>query len=458
MMNRAEQMRLFLEPRSVALVGARRQVGKGSFNALENLLNQGFPGEIYPVNPHAEEILGQKVYHKVKCLPRGIDLAVVMVPREAVLQAVEECLGRGIKALIVVSQGFAEADNRGRELQAALELMAKEAGARVVGPNSFGVINAFRRFSTTLLPSPRDQVPVALVSQSGGLLEGFWGFSFGKAVDLGNMCDVDFADVLGYLESDPETRVIALHMEGVGDGRRFIEVAQLVSQKKPVLVLKPGKSGKALQAVASHTGSLAGVDLVYQAAFRKCGLIRAENVEELGDFARGFLQLPPLKGNRLAIVTPTGAGAIMAMDAMEEQGFALAELSAETVSRIGEFFPPWAPPSNPVDMLFAGMAHGYGRIYRVSLEAVLDDENVDGVLCIAGSPSLKSIKGIAEGRSKPVAVWLQGGLDEEVLARIKESGYQAVFPSPERAIKALAALRDYSETSVIRGTPCSVPF
>ncbi|MCL0034677.1 CoA-binding protein [Dehalococcoidia bacterium] len=218
MMNRAEQIRLFLEPRSVALIGARRQVGKGSFNALENLLNQDFPGEIYPVNPHAEEILGQKVYHKVKCLPRGIDLAVVMVPREAVLQAVEECLGRGIKALIVVSQGFAEADNRGRELQAVLELMAKEAGARVVGPNSFGVINAFRRFSTTLLPSPRDQVPVALVSQSGGLLEGFWGFSFGKAVDLGNMCDVDFADVLGYLESDPETRVIALHMEGVGMG------------------------------------------------------------------------------------------------------------------------------------------------------------------------------------------------------------------------------------------------
>lgn len=343
-MNRAEQMRLFLEPRSVALVGARRQVGKGSFNALENLLNQGFPGEIYPVNPHAEEILGQKVYHEVKCLPRGIDLAVVMVPREALLQAVEECLGRGIKALIVVSQGFAEADNRGRELQAALELMAKEAGARVIGPNSFGVINAFRRFSTTLLPSPRDQMPVALVSQSGELLEGFWGFSFGKAVDLGNMCDVDFADVLGYLESDPETRVIALHMEGVGDGRRFIEVAQLVSQKKPVLVLKPGKSGKALQAVASHTGSLAGVDLVYQAAFRKCGLIRAENVEELGDFARGFLQLPPLKGNRLAIVTPTGAGAIMAMDAMEEQGFALAELSAETVSRIGEFFPPGRLP------------------------------------------------------------------------------------------------------------------
>ncbi len=442
-MNSSRQLRLFLEPESVALIGARRSMGKGAFNALENLLSLGFPGKIYPVNPHADEILGRRAYHQVKDLPLGIDLAVVMVPREAVPQVARDCFSRAIKALIVVSQGFAEANSRGKELQAELVTAAKEAGARVIGPNSFGVVNAFRRFSTTLLPSAHDEVPVALISQSGGLLEGFWGFSFGKAVDLGNMCDVDFADVLEYLEDDPETKVITLHMEGVKDGRRFVEVARRVSQRKPVLVLKPGRRGKALQAVTSHTGSLAGTDPIYEAAFKKGGLIRAENVEELGDFTRAFLQLPPLKGNRLAIITPTGAGAIMALDAMEEEGFEPANLAMETLNRVREFFPPWSPPSNPLDMLFAGIAHGYGKIYRTSLEAVLEDEGVDGVLCIAGSPTLKSIRSVAAGKGKPVAVWLQGKLEKETLAQIKETGYEAVFPSPERAIKALAALRDY---------------
>jgi acetyltransferase len=444
MINIIEQMKLFLEPKSVALIGVPRRTGRGSFNVLESLLSLGFSGEVYPVNPHAREILGKRVYQDVKELPKGVDLAIIMVYRSAVPGVVKDCVEKGIKALIIVSGGFAEADAYGKELQADVVRIAKEGGARIIGPNSLGIFNNFRNFSSTFLPPRWEKIPVALISQSGGFLEGFWNFTVGKAIDLGNMCDVDFSDALEYLENDPEIKVIAMHIEGIRDGRRFLKVAERVSRKKPILAIKPGRGEVARQTVASHTGSLSGEGWIYEAAFKKCGLIRVENVDELGDFVQAILYLPFPKGNKLAIITPTGAGAVMALDGGENYGFQLAQLSAKTINKIKEFFPPWSPPLNPIDMMSAGIAHGYGKVYRASLEALLEDEGVDAVLCIAGSPTLKSIKSIAEGKGKPVMVWLLGKHDEEMLARIKEANYSAVFSSPERAIKALAMVRDNS--------------
>ena len=443
-MDITESMDTFLKPESVAIVGATRRTGRGSFNVVENLLEIGFKGRIYPVNPNMESILGLKVYPSVTTLPLEVDLAVVMVPREVVPHVVKDGTERGIKAFIVITDGFAEADEQGKALQAEIVEIARAKRARIIGPNSLGVINCFHNFSSSWMVPKLRQNPVALVCQSGGFLEGFSDFALGKGIDLGNMCDVDFAEVLSYLEKDPETRIIALHIEGLREGRRFLEVAKRVQQEKPVLVLKTGRSEAATRAAASHTGSLSGRQEVHRAAFRQAGLIEVNTVDELGDIAKAFLHLPPLYGNRVAILTPSGAGATMTLDALEHYGFELATLLERTVNANREFFPPWSPPLNPIDMMTAGVRHGYKMVYTASLDALLEDENVDAIVCIAGFPTLKTIKAAIAKSNKPVVTWVLGEWGEGLRSRINETGYQVVYPSPERALRALAALRDYS--------------
>jgi len=436
-------MKSFLEPGSIAIVGVPRRTGRGSFNILENLLNMGFQGRVYPVNPRAEEIMGIKSYPDVKAIPDPVDLAVLMIPRTAVPGVLRDCGEKGIGAVIVVSDGFAEADEEGKRLQEEVKRIAGACGLRVMGPNSLGVVNNFRRFSTTFLPVPPVASPVALVSQSGGFFAGFSEFAPGKGIDLGNMCDVDFADALEYLEEDPEIRVIALHMEAVGDGRRFLEAAGRVARKKPVLVLKTGTSGYGARAASGHTGSLTGSDEVFEAACRRAGLIRVRNVDELGDFTKAFLHLPPFTGERLAILTPTGGGAVMALDYMAAVGFVPARLSPQTVEELSPFWAPWSTPDNPVDMMSPGIMHGYKNVYKTSLEALLRDPNVDAILCIAGVPTLKTVREALGEAAKPVVTWALGRW-EEVYPRTQEVGYHAVYPTPERALRALAAVRDFT--------------
>jgi acetyltransferase len=370
-----------------------------------------------------------------------------MVARHTVPQVIKDGTERGIRAFIVITEGFAEADEQGKALQAEIVAIAKAAGARIIGPNSLGVINNFHNFSSSWIVPPLQKNPVALVCQSGGFMEGFSDFTPGKSIDLGNTCDVDFPEVLEYLENDADIKLIALHIEGLREGRRFLEVAARVQRKKPIMVLKTGRNEQAARAAASHSGSLAGKNEVYQAAFRQAGLIPVNNVNELGDISKAFLHLPPLKGNRVAVLTPSGAGATATLDALEQYGFELAKLSEKTVNSIKELFPAWSPPLNPIDMMAAGVRHGYKIVYTASLEALLADENVDAVLCIAGFPTLKTIKAVAGGSDKPVVTWILGEWGENLLAKIKETGYQAVYPSPERAFRALAALRDYSAKS-----------
>lgn len=440
-------MDLFLKPRSVAVIGASRRTGRGSFNVAETLLELGFGGQIYPVNPNADSILGLKVSPSVKALPPGIDLAVVMVAREWVSGVIEDGAERGIKAFIVITEGFAEADEQGKALQAEIVAIAKAKGVRIIGPNSLGVTNSFHNFSSSWIVPSLKKNSVAFVCQSGGFMEGFSEFAAGKSIDLGNACDVDFAEVLEYLEDDPETKIIAVHIEGLKEGKRFLEVARRVHKKKPILVLKTGRSETGARAAASHTGSLTGKDEVYQAAFKQAGLIQVNDVDELGDITKAFLHLPPPKGNRVAIITPSGAGATVTVDALEQHGFNLAKLMEGTVDASRELFPPWSPPLNPIDIMAAALRHGYKNVYITSLQALLEDENVDAILCIAGFPTLKTIKATVGERDKPVVTWILGEWGEALLSRVRETGYQAVYPSPERALRALAALRDYAARS-----------
>ncbi len=446
----------FLDPASVALVGVPRATGTGAFNVLENLLRFGYRGKVFPVNPKIGSILGFTAYPNVKALPEVPDLAVVAVGRERVLEVVKDCAEKGIKRAVVVTQGFADADDRGSELQDELTQLAEASGLRIVGPNTLGVVNHFAPFSTSFVDVPRDKDPwpVSVICQSGIFHAGPEGFTgkIGKGIDIGNACDVGFTECLEYFAKDPQTRVIAIHMEGIRGGRRFLQVASRVSKEKPVLVLKTGRSDVGSKMALSHTGSMVGEYQVYKAAFKKAGLLDVEDPEELMDAVKALLFLPPMEGNRLGLISFTGAGAIMMADACEAYGMEMAEIPPEELGPIQSLAPEWFKVSNPVDIWPPIMWGGYERAMDTALRLLLGRKDVDGVVFISaalGSPLHADLD--PEGRlknrpfkeTKPITVWLYGDDFEGVAERLERNAGVMVYPSATRAVRALSILTRY---------------
>lgn len=455
-MNSASFMSRFLSPRSVALIGLSRATGEGSFNLLENLFHMGYKGRIYPVNPNAEEILGVRCYPTALEIPESVDLAVILTPRGQVPSVVSECTKRGIKAIIVVSQGFADADKEGKRLQQEITRIAYQGGARIIGPNTFGTVNAFHSFSTAFMKLELKPLPIGLVCQTGVMFIGFPGIRlFGKGIDLGNTCDIDFADCVDYFGDDPEVRLIVLHIEGLRDGRRFLETVSRVARRKPILALKTGRSKDGARAAQSHTGSLSGSDEVYNAGFKQAGVIRAYDIEELGDLVEGFLHLPPMRGRRLGVASITGAGGIIAADACEKYGLQLAQLSPVALEKIAALSPLWMSVGNPVDMWPASMISGYpyDHVVKTTLETLLADEEVDAVLYmtteIENEPALYVGEVIFDVASrfpyKPIVCWRYSPYISEASSRLEQSRRVLVYPSCERAVRTLAAIANYYE-------------
>jgi acyl-CoA synthetase (NDP forming) len=449
-------MSCFLIPRSVALIGLSRATGEGSYNLLENLFHLGYRGRIYPVNPNAQEILGVRCYATVSEIPEAVDLAVILTPRELVPSVVSECTNRGIKAIIVVSQGFADADEKGKRLQQEISWIANQGGARIIGPNTFGTVNAFHSFSTAFMKLELKPLPIGLICQTGVMFIGFPGIRlFGKGIDLGNACDIDFADCVDYFGDDPEVSLIVLQIEGLRDGRRFMETARQVAKRKPIIALKTGRSKAGARAAQSHTGSLSGSDEVYNASFKQSGVIRVYDIEELGDLVGGFLHLPPMRGRRLAVASITGAGGIIAADACERYGLQLAQLSPLSLDKIAALSPPWMSIGNPVDMWPASMisGHPYDHVVKTTLEALLGDEGVDAVLYmtteIESEPALDVAEAIFDvtGRfpTKPIVTWRYSPHISQASARLEQSRRVLVYPSCERAVRTLTALATYYE-------------
>jgi len=457
-MNTVEQMKLFMEPRSIAIIGAPRPTKVGSFDFPGTLLSLGFTGKIYPINPKAEEISGVKAYPDVKVIPEDIDLAVIATPRDTAPPLVRDCIEKGIKAIIVVAQGFADADEEGKALQAQIVKIAKEGGVRIMGPNTFGVANAFDNFFPLPLPAQTERIPIGIISQTGLFFYGLPRLKFGKVIDLGNACDIDLADALAYFEDDPDIKVIVLHIEGIREGKKFLRVANRVARKKPVIALKGGKSERGAKAVQAHTGSLVGKDEVYEAAFDQCGIIRASDAEELEDLCLAFLRLPLMKGSRLAVMSWAGANMVFAADACERYGLELAELSPGTVSKISQLAPPWLPIQNPVD-LWASIGLVFdpgsfkGRI-QIVLEAILAEGNADAVLAII--PDFVEMFGEYEdisslfldaaehSKHRPV-VFSIIGTPGRFTAKLEQNNRTVVFASPERGVRALAKLWSYTQ-------------
>jgi acetyltransferase len=449
-------MEAFLNPRSVVLIGVSRRSGPGAYNNLEMMLRYGYGGTIHLVHPKVPEILGHRTHPRVGDLPEVPELAVISVGRDRVLPVFGECAEKGIRNVIVISQGFSDADEAGAELQDQLTAMAREHGARVLGPNTMGVLNGFSSFSTGFVDIAKDPSPppLTMVAQSGVFQVGYESFTHrvGKAIDVGNGCDIDFVDVLEYLEGDPETRIIFIHMEGLKRGREFLNVAARVARSKPIIILKTGRSDAGAEAALSHTGSMVGEDAVIDGAFRDAGLIRVRNMIELKAVCRSFLSFGGIEGPRVGVVTATGACGIMTADACEDYGLELAPFPEAIRGGLENSRIAWHKLRNPVDIWPLGMVTGsFIGVLKEAVRGLLADENVDAVLSIApamASPLHQDLDMVAAAREingenprrKPLALWLYGGDQAGRSAALENEADVCCFDSIDEAVMGLSAL------------------
>jgi acyl-CoA synthetase (NDP forming) len=455
-------MQLFFEPRSVVLIGTSRQTGPGAYNNLEMLLSYGYSRRIYLVHPKVPEILGYKTYSKVADLPDTPDLAVISLGRERVVAAVRDCVEHGIKRLVVISQGFADADDRGKELQDEMVQIAREHGARLVGPNTMGVLNPFSGFTTAFIDVPRDPnpAPLTMIAQSGAFQVGAVSFTgrMGKAIDIGNAADVDAVDVMEYLEHDHQTRIIVMHLEGIKRGRQFLTTASRVARTKPIIVLKTGRSAAGAKAAMSHTGALVGEDAIVDLALTQAGIIRVRTTVEMLAVSQAFLHLQPMAGPRLGVVTAAGAFGIIAADCCEDWGLELAPFP-ERLRKMEEERVAWHKLHNPVDLWPLGMVTGsFTGVFQRSLKGLLQDEQVDAALGLAPaflSPRHADLEIPGAVREiqkhnphhKPLAILFYGDR-EAVQSQARELANEpgvACFDSMEGAIMGLAATWHYRQ-------------
>jgi len=454
-------VRVFFEPESVAIVGASNTPGKFGYFLLKNLLDMGFKGKIYPVNPNLDTVLGLKAYPGVDIIPYEVDLSVIVVQAIHVPEIMRDCAKKHVKGVLICSSGFRELGREGALREREMAEIARESGMRVVGPNTTGILNTANNFTTTFIPIPKPKRgPVAFIAQTGLFAAAtlYWivstqNFGLSKVAGLGNKSDVDDSDILDYLAEDDETKVIAIYMEGIDKGRRFLEIAERVSKMKPLIILKAGRSEAGAKAASSHTGSLSVNDRVFDAVCMRAGIIRVENLEELVDLAKAFAYAPIPHGNRIAIISFTGAGGVMSADSCSRYGLSVIDLSKSTLSRLQSNLPSWARAGNPIDAEPLFERVGAESSIRLALEAVLDDDRVDCVSLVLVSMPVFDFdisRLISEFKSKypekPITVHIIG-LKESVdshTRRLEERGIP-VYSSIEKTIAALSALYRYRQ-------------
>ena len=444
-----------LVPRGVAVIGASRHPTKLGYGVARNLVVSAYQGALHFVNPHGGILFDRPIYPEIADIPDPVDLAVIIIPAKAVPQALEECGKRGIRAAIIGSGGFREVGPEGAALEQECLRIAKKHGIRVVGPNCIGYLDTHLPIDTTFLPLPGPtKGDVAFLSHSGAICEAVidWargqGFGLSRLVSLGNSMDLTESDLLPAIAEDPNTKVVAMYLEGVRDGEAFIERARQVTPLKPVVAIKVGRSLLGRQAVASHTGALAGEDVAYDAAFHRAGVIRAESSEEMFDWARALAWSPLPQGRRMAVLTNAGGPGAIAVDALDANKLLSAQFSQGTKDRLADILPAAASLRNPVDMLA-----GAGPMeYAQCLDALLDDDGVDGVMIIIAPPPMTTAAEVAGAivpriryTSKPVVVALMG--DELIIhaARLFRQSRVPDYRFPERAASALRVLADRNE-------------
>jgi acetyl coenzyme A synthetase (ADP forming)-like protein len=446
----------FFQPRGIAVVGANRRPGTIGWQIVDNLLRHGFEGAIFPVNPAARAIHSIPSWRSVREVPGDVDLALIVVPKHWVLDVVEDCAARGIRNVVVISAGFRETGPEGALREKKLVERVRALGMRLVGPNCMGLLNTDPgvAMNATFAPTMPPAGHVSFLSQSGALgvtildYASEYGIGIRHFISVGNKPEVSGNDLLEFWETDPETRVILMYLETFGNPRKFTRIARRVSRKKPIIVVKSGRSRAGALAASSHTGALGGWDAAADALLAQCGVLRANSVEELFDLAMAFGTLPLPRGNRVAILTNAGGPGIMIADACEAEGLEVAEFTSETREGLRALFPEEASVRNPVDMIASATPESYEK----ALSLVLQDEAVDAVIAAFVPPLGVRQQQVAEAiiagaQTRPDRPTLAVLMGREGLPTARPELRAAGIPAyifPESAARALGALHRYA--------------
>lgn len=441
-----------LQPKSVAIVGASAQPGKIGYTVIENLLKGGYQGKIYPINPTATEILNLPVFPNIAAVPDKVDLAVITVPVKLACQVIEECGQKGIKALSVITSGFSEV-GRG-DIECEMLEIARRYGIRILGPNIVGTLSNSDKLNASFAPFLPFPGKATLITQSGALLIAMDAITytrkvgFDKMISIGNMADIDFADLITWLAQDENTSCICLYIEGFKDGRKFIEASR--NSKKPIIALKAGVSAHGAAAAASHTGSLAGAVKVYGAAFQQAGVVQASDLNNLFDRTLALSLQPPLRKENLLIITNGGGVGVLATDAGERYGIPLKFAPQDVQTELKKHMPDYGSAKNPVDL--TGMA-GNDWYYK-SVKFAFAHPWTDGLVVLYCETAITNPVEIAQAvkkaiddsgvKDRPVVVSMVGGTRcDEAMQWLVENGIPA-YPTPDQAMNSMAALREYN--------------
>lgn len=442
----------FFAPRAVAVIGASREEGKVGHSLMKNLVEHGFKGPIYPVNPKATDIMGRKCFTDIASLPDGIDLAVIAIPAKFVPAAIEDCGHKGIAAAIVISAGFKEVGPDGKELEQRLFNAAMASGVRILGPNCLGLISTSSSLDASFAAHYPEKGDIAVISQSGALCTAIldWAvrnhIGFSKLISIGNKVDIDEEALIEALNEDRDTKVIVGYLEDIENGPHFMRTAERVTKTKPIILIKAGTTEAGSKAASSHTGSIAGARMAYQCAFRRSGILQAPSLESLFDYAQMFSYQPLLKGRRIAVLTNAGGPGIMAADAVENMGLAFATISDATKDKFRKFLPAAANVANPIDILGDAPAEVYGK----ALKILLEEGGVDGVVILLTPQAMidveeaaKQIVHAAKGSKRPVAASFIGADRVASGIEILQRNRIPHYPTPERAVEALSMLDEF---------------
>jgi acyl-CoA synthetase (NDP forming) len=482
------QLGHLFEPRSIAIIGSSTVKMKWGYIVPANILAGGWKGDLYPVNPKETEILERPVFKSVKDIPGEVDLAVITIPAERVLGAVKDCVEKGVKTCIVISGGFSETGGEGQKLEDEVAQVAMAGGMRVVGPNTMGIYSGPNELHALMPPVRPVAGKIAFAAQSGNLgtqmlsLGKALGVGFSRFVCIGNEADLKAADYLEYFADDPATEVILLYIEGLRDARRFIEVAKETSQRKPIVVLKAGKTGAGARAAASHSAAMAADETIFEGVMKQTGMIEADTTEEMLDIAKAFAAIPMPKGKRVGVLTWGGGWGVVTADALAQHGLELVEFPEETLAELDSVLPPYWSRGNPVDLVGTLDLSMHFRC----LEIIANCNCVDSIISLGTMGATSSFQSfVLDGpimdeaqreRIKPKVVTseflrqLQKTDEEyrnEVIRLMEETGKPiiavsfptsgsvtpmlarqsevVIYPSPERGAKTLAALYEYQQ-------------
>lgn len=443
----------FFNPGSVAIVGASQKKGKVGYEILTNLIKSGYEGNIYPVNPKADEIEGLKCYPDLASIGEVPDLVMVIIPAKVVPSIIEQCAKLGVDSVVIITAGFKEVGEEGKKLEKQISQIARRGNVRFIGPNCLGVISTSNKLNASFGGDLPVEGGTAYISQSGALLAAILdmanqrGIGFSKLVSIGNKADVNELEIIQTLGQDPDTKVIAGYLENIDDGDTFAREAEKISNNKPILLIKSGGTSAGAQAASSHTGSLAGGETAYEAVFKKAGIVRCKSITQQFNYAQAFANQPLPKGSSVAVITNAGGPGIMAADAVESHGLDFARLSEETEKKLSENLPPAANIHNPIDVLGDALADRY----EYALDVVIDDENVDAVIVLLTPQAMTESKKTAEAivkiskekSDKPILACFMGASKVADGIKILQENKIPQYDSPENAVETIQVMSDY---------------